>query len=45
VAGGGGAEGLFTGYFEPELRGARREGDGFRIPLYRPPPDLAGETP
>ena len=34
------AEGLFTGYFEPELRGALREGGRYRVPLYARPPDL-----
>ncbi len=36
----GEAEGLFTGYYEPELRGRRiREGDD-AVPLYTTPPDL-----
>ena len=34
------AEGLFTGYFEPELRGALREGGPYLVPLYSRPPDL-----
>ena len=34
------AEGLFTGYFEPELRGALREGGRYRVPLYGRPHDL-----
>lgn len=34
------AEGLFTGYFEPLLSGARRRGGAFQHPLYRRPPDL-----
>ncbi len=33
-------DGLFTGYYEPELRGARRPAPGFAVPLYRRPPDL-----
>lgn len=33
-------EGLFTGYFEPELRGSRRRAPPFTIPLYRRPDDL-----
>ena len=49
------AEGLFTGYFEPELRGALRADGRYRVPLYGLPhdlvsvdlglfrPDLAGE--
>lgn len=45
VANGGGAEGMFTGYFEPELRGARHEGGAYRFPLYRPPPDLPADDP
>jgi membrane-bound lytic murein transglycosylase A len=34
------AEGLFTGYFEPTLRGSRRPGGSYSIPLYRRPGDL-----
>ncbi len=45
ATGGGKAKGLFTGYFEPELRGAWHEGAGFHVPLYRPPPDLASGEP
>jgi membrane-bound lytic murein transglycosylase A len=33
-------EGLFTGYYEPTLRGSRRPGGAFRIPLYLRPPEL-----
>ncbi len=32
--------GLFTGYYEPELRGSRVRGPGFSVPLYAPPEDL-----
>lgn len=32
--------GLFTGYFEPELKGARNRTARFATPLYRRPPDL-----
>ncbi|WP_022835159.1 murein transglycosylase A [Salisaeta longa] len=32
--------GLFTGYFEPQLSGARTRQPGFAQPLYRPPRDL-----
>ncbi len=44
-----GPEGLFTGYYEPELQGSRKRTGGYTVPLYRPPPDLAtveaeGET-
>ena len=35
-----GAEGLFTGYFEPELRGAAQAGGRYGVPLYRQPSDL-----
>ena len=31
---------LFTGYFEPEIEGARRKKPGFAVPLYRKPRDL-----
>lgn len=34
------AEGLFTGYFEPELRGATRAGGRYAVPLYGRPDDL-----
>lgn len=37
---GGEAEGLFTGYFEPQLRGARDSSARFTEPLRRPPSDL-----
>jgi membrane-bound lytic murein transglycosylase A len=41
AAGDGGArEGLFTGYYEPELRGSLRPAGPFRTPLHRRPPDL-----
>lgn len=33
---------LFTGYFEPELDGARRRSDRFSVPVYRKPPEAAG---
>ena len=36
------AEGLFTGYFEPQLRGARRSSARYSTPLYAPPPGGAG---
>jgi membrane-bound lytic murein transglycosylase A len=35
-----GTPGLFTGYFEPELDGARTRSAEFPVPLYRRPPDL-----
>jgi peptidoglycan lytic transglycosylase A len=34
------ATGLFTGYFEPELKGARTQGGAFTTPLLRRPRDL-----
>jgi membrane-bound lytic murein transglycosylase A len=37
---GGNAAGLFTGYFEPEIRGSRTQHDSYRIPVYGLPPDL-----
>ncbi|HWK46872.1 MAG TPA: MltA domain-containing protein [Stellaceae bacterium] len=36
----GEANGLFTGYYEAELHGARRPDGVFSTPLYRRPPDL-----
>ena len=36
----GKAEGLFTGYYEPELSGAREPDGRFATPLLRRPPDL-----
>jgi len=33
-------DGLFTGYFEPELRGSRRPDDIFRYPLWTRPSDM-----
>lgn len=35
-----GRTGLFTGYYEPQLRGARKPGKTYRFPLYKRPPDL-----
>ncbi len=40
VASGGSDRGLFTGYYEPELRGSRRRSRRFRVPLYARPSDL-----
>jgi len=39
-----GTEALFTGYFEPELTGARKPDGRFRYPLYRLPPEV-GQGP
>ena len=36
----GRSQGLFTGYYEPELRGARQPGGAYATPLLRRPPDL-----
>jgi membrane-bound lytic murein transglycosylase A len=33
-------EGLFTGYYEPELAGCRHKGPGCATPIYRRPPEL-----
>jgi membrane-bound lytic murein transglycosylase A len=33
-------DGLFTGYFEPEVDGSRSRSDKFHVPVYRRPPDL-----
>ncbi|WP_246003792.1 murein transglycosylase A [Histidinibacterium lentulum] len=39
-----GAEPLFTGYFEPELRAAAEPDEVYRYPVYRVPPEL-GDVP
>ena len=41
----GAAEGLFTGYYEPSLRGCRAPRPGCRVPLYRPPPPTSAPLP
>lgn len=33
---------LFTGYFEPELDGARRPSSRYRYPIYKKPPEARG---
>ncbi len=33
-------QGTFTGYYEPELRGARSKGGRYTVPLYMRPPEL-----
>ncbi len=38
----GAAEGLLTGYFEPQLEATRQPQPGFAVPLYRPPAALSG---
>ncbi|MCG6901544.1 MAG: MltA domain-containing protein [Rhodobacter sp.] len=35
---------LFTGYFEPELKGSRTRGGRFQYPLYRKPPEIRNGT-
>jgi len=35
-----GPDGLFTGYFEPEVEGSTSASASFCVPLYRRPPDL-----
>lgn len=40
-----GAEGLFTGYFEPELDGSRQRTERFRYPVYRMPPEARRNSP
>ena len=40
VVAGGRTEGLFTGYYEPELQGAREPSARFSEPLHRRPSDL-----
>jgi membrane-bound lytic murein transglycosylase A len=42
---GPGAEGRFTGYYEPEIRGSRVPSRRFTIPVYRRPPDLKNGQP
>jgi membrane-bound lytic murein transglycosylase A len=40
VTGAKGADGLFTGYYEPELAGSRQRSAENSVPLYRRPADL-----
>ncbi|MDE2029502.1 MAG: murein transglycosylase A [Alphaproteobacteria bacterium] len=40
ASGNDGAEGLFTGYYVPELRGSPRRGGVYQTPLYAPPLDM-----
>lgn len=40
VIGDGKPEGLFTGYYEPLVRGSRQKQGVYTTPLYRQPPDL-----
>ncbi|WP_245912990.1 murein transglycosylase A [Litoreibacter ponti] len=36
----GDEQALFTGYFEPELRGSRQRGGPYQYPLHRKPPEV-----
>lgn len=40
-----GEAGLFTGYFEPELDGARFPNSRFRYPIYKMPPEARSANP
>ncbi len=42
VIGADGADGLFTGYYEPELHAARRKRRGYAVPIYAPPTVRSG---
>ena len=39
------APGLFTGYFEPELKGSRTPNSRFRYPVYKLPSNLPKDRP
>lgn len=41
----GQAEGLATGYFEPDLQASRQPRAGFRVPLHAPPAELVAAPP
>ncbi len=41
----GNAQGLITGYFEPQLKAKRQPDAAFRYPLYRPPSNLSARQP
>ncbi len=41
----GNGEAFATGYFEPQIRGARVPGPGFEVPVYRKPADLLETDP
>lgn len=40
-----GADPLFTGYFEPELDGARHRGGRYQYPIYKMPPEAKTNNP
>jgi membrane-bound lytic murein transglycosylase A len=42
VADADGPDGLITGYYEPELRGSRKQSPQYPVPLYRPPDPASG---
>lgn len=42
VSGGSGSEGLFTGYYEAELKGSLTRKDQYQYPLYGLPSDMIG---
>jgi len=42
VLGPNGPEGLFTGYYEPELRASRRKHGGYTVPIHGLPPGANG---
>lgn len=45
VIGPDGPNGLFTGYYEPELRAARSKRPGYEVPIYAPPPGSSEKLP
>lgn len=44
-AAGGSADGLLTGYYEPQIDAARLPGNGYSVPLYRMPASLGTRKP
>lgn len=41
----GGADGLLTGYYEPQINASRTPGNGYTVPLYRAPANLNTRKP
>ena len=41
----GSADGLLTGYYEPQLKATRQQRTGYNVPLYRAPSGLAPRQP
>ena len=41
----GAAEGLLTSYYEPVMVAARKQGNGYNVPLYRTPASLGSRKP